>query len=150
MITRVSRDRRRGATISPVTHRNLHCVALDVRYPPFCTGTVPSVRPAGGAQMGLIWARSHVRPGRGPGGLTVSFALRWAWWPLGWLAGEAGPCCLPGVTVRLLLRALSTRRQPDGNGAGFSSFCAADRRPPEAKDHVMRTQRNMVTGIAAA
>jgi hypothetical protein len=30
-------DRRRGATISPVTRRNLHCVALDVRYPPFCT-----------------------------------------------------------------------------------------------------------------
>jgi len=26
--------RRRGATILPVTRRNLHCVALDVRYPP--------------------------------------------------------------------------------------------------------------------
>ena len=26
--------RRRGATISPVTRRNLHCMALDVRYPP--------------------------------------------------------------------------------------------------------------------
>jgi hypothetical protein len=41
----------------------------------------------------------------------------------------------PAVTVRPLLRALSTRRQPDRSDAGFSSFCAADRRPSEAKDH---------------
>jgi hypothetical protein len=36
-----------------------------------------------------------------------------------------------------LLRAPSTRRQPDGNGTGFSSFCAADRRPPGAKETTM-------------
>jgi hypothetical protein len=29
----------------------------------------------------------------------------------------------------------ATRPQPDGNAGGFCSFCAADRRPPEAKEH---------------
>jgi hypothetical protein len=54
------------------------------------------------------------------------------------------------VTVRPLLRALLTRWQPDGNHVGFSSFCAADRRPPEAKDHSHEDATNLVTGMAAA
>jgi hypothetical protein len=56
---------------------------------------------------------------------------RWAGLP----GRGPGPALPAVVTVRPLLRALSTRRQPDGNHVGFSSSCAADRRPPEAKDH---------------
>jgi hypothetical protein len=35
----------------------------------------------------------------------------------------------------LVLRRPATRPQPDPNGGGFCSFCAADRRPPEPKEH---------------
>src|SRR5262249_14936038 len=62
----------------------------------------------------------------------------------------ARPACPPARAVRPVLRALSTRRQPDGTGAGFSPSArpAGGRRKPRTT--VMRTQQNLVTGIAAA
>jgi hypothetical protein len=47
-------DRRRGATILPVTRRNLHCVSLDVRYPPNCTRTCASWHGPCLAQLWMI------------------------------------------------------------------------------------------------
>jgi hypothetical protein len=57
--------------------------------------------------------------------------------------GAGGLACRGRAWVRVasgcdgppVVRALSRRRQPDRNDAGFSSFCAADRRPSKAKDH---------------
>src|SRR5262249_30796099 len=64
MITRVSRDRRRGATISPVTHRNLHCVALDVRYPPNARPSRSAGMPVHAPPGWVIWALPRGSAGR--------------------------------------------------------------------------------------
>src|SRR5262249_20688097 len=65
-------------------------------------------------------------------------------WPVDVLAGaadlrEARRDRAAGLVRRRVvmpgLPRLATRPQADGNGGGFCSFCAADRRPPGAKEH---------------
>ena len=70
---------------------------------------------------GLIWARSHVRVWAGSPGPEGLFRLELGPVAAGLAcrAGGLGARCLPGMRVRRLLPALSTRRQPDGNGGGI-------------------------------
>jgi hypothetical protein len=44
----------------------------------------------------------------------------------------------------------ATKLQPDGNGGGFCSLCAADRRPPEAKEYGHEDAAKLAMRVAAA
>src|SRR5262249_25784018 len=79
-------DRRRGAIILPVTRRNLHCMALDVRYPPICAlfrsarwrfivGRIVIMR--GREPSGAGEGFPHICGGRGRGGWLRRHGERW-------------------------------------------------------------------------